>query len=208
MYETSQHSIITRKAAFPQSAGACKTSTQTGADLMERKKSAGRLQETSPHNPIVLRPGSLTPVELTPPTSASTIRKPASLSNYPPFLDFSFQSLLDFSAPRPVQLLANYECEVTCMHDYLPLPSLIDLDRSSSFDRSAFYRKPDQCEIRWLLGALGQGQDGRAGGVLLECPRFVRIRVTWICQVPQPTCYKTWGTRLVLDKSMLVDSLS
>ena len=137
VYEASQHSIITRKAAFPQSAGACKTSTQTGADLMERKKSAGRLQEeTSPHNPIVLRPGSLTPVELTPPTSASTIRKPASLSNYPPFVDFTFQSLLDFSAPRPVQLLANCECEVTCMHDYLPLPSLIDLDRSSSFDRS------------------------------------------------------------------------
>ena len=117
MYEASQHSIITRKAAFPQSAGACKTSTQTGTDLMERKKSAGRLQETSPHNPIVLRPGSLTPVELTPPTSASTIRKPASLSNYPPLVDFSFQSLLDFSAPRPVQLLANCECEVTCMHD-------------------------------------------------------------------------------------------
>ena len=117
VYEASQHSIITRKAAFPQSAGACKTSTQTGTDLMERKKSAGRLQETSPHNPIVLRPGSLTPVELTPPTSASTIRKPASLSNYPPLVDFSFQSLLDFSAPRPVQLLANCECEVTCMHD-------------------------------------------------------------------------------------------
>ena len=103
VYEASQHTIITRKPVFPSSAGGCRTvstvgpsspqNCQTGAEEQPKKEMVKdgkeRREGGKQSNPITIRPGSLTPVELTPPPSATKTR-PASLSKYS-HLDFSFQ---------------------------------------------------------------------------------------------------------------------
>lgn len=92
MYEASQHTIITRKPVFPSSAGVCTTvstvgsspqNCQIGPEHPKREMEAGKLgrEAGKQGNPITIRPGSLTPVELTPPPSAATTRA-ASLSKY------------------------------------------------------------------------------------------------------------------------------
>ena len=96
VYEASQHTIITRKPVFPSSAGGCTTvstvgsppqNCQTGPEQPNSQTDVKQRREAG--NPISIRPGSLTPVELTPPPSATTTR-PASLSKYS-HLDLSFQ---------------------------------------------------------------------------------------------------------------------
>jgi len=90
VYEASQHTIITRKPVFPSSAGVCTTvstvgsspqNCQIGPEHPKREMEAGKLgrEAGKQGNPITIRPGSLTPVELTPPPSAATTRA-ASLS--------------------------------------------------------------------------------------------------------------------------------
>ena len=112
VYEASQHTIITRKPVFPSSgAGGSKTTVSTvdgsskpqngqmvgeqmeagkqERDVGGNQSKPGSSQKTSGSNQMSIRPGCLTPVELTPPPSATATR-PASLSKYS-HLDLSIQ---------------------------------------------------------------------------------------------------------------------
>ena len=125
MYE--QHTIITRKPVFPSSAGGLRTvstveNCQTGGEEQAKKE---MVKDGSQRK--MGGSGSLTPVELTPPPSATTTRPAASLSKYF-ILDFSFplygRILTTLSCkyppnlpitPRSVLLEANIEREVTVL---------------------------------------------------------------------------------------------
>ena len=131
MYEASQHTIITRKPVFPSSAGGLRTvstvgpsspqNCQTGVEEQAKKE---MVKDGSQRK--MGGSGSLTPVELTPPPSATTTRPAASLSKYF-ILDFTFplygRILTTLSCkyppnlptPRPVLLEANIEREVTVL---------------------------------------------------------------------------------------------
>ena len=154
MYEASQHTIITRKPVFPTSAGGCsRTVVSTVGPLSPQNCQIGAEQaknnqmerlEAKPSNPITIRPGSLTPVELTPPPSATTTRA-TSLSKYPilDFLAFSFTG--GYFSLCPVNILP------ICLHLVLfclkrtasvkspcCLHEIISFLFYSSFHRSAF----------------------------------------------------------------------
>ena len=155
MYEASQHTIITRKPVFPSSAGGCRTvstvgsspqNCQIGAEPPKNNqmvKDGKERSEAKPSNPITIRPGSLTPVELTPPPSATTTRA-ASLSKYSilDFLAFSFTggyfslcpvNILPICA-HLVQFCSKRTASVKspCLHDIISFLFYL------SFHRSAF----------------------------------------------------------------------